>query len=115
MEFDFLNEEGSGLGPTLEYYQLMAQELKSPKLKIWRDTFDYELFPSPSQCFVKDQYELQEIFELLGLLVARAIIDNRIFQVNISPVFWKIVMGKPLSRSDVYLLDPQLSNLVFNL
>ena len=27
LEFEFYDEEGSGLGPTLEYYQLIATEL----------------------------------------------------------------------------------------
>ena len=49
MEFEFLNEEGTGLGPTLEYFSLIAQEIRKskPELKIWRKADDDTLFPAP--------------------------------------------------------------------
>jgi E3 ubiquitin-protein ligase TRIP12 len=98
MELDFFNEEGSGLGPTLEFYQLFSQEMLNPELNLWRKTDKYDLFPSPFQTFKSKKYTLLEIFELLGVLVGRAMLDGRIIQINISPVFWKILLNKPVSQ-----------------
>ena len=49
LEFEFLNEEGTGLGPTLEYFSLLAQEIRKgkPELKLWKKTDDDTLFPAP--------------------------------------------------------------------
>jgi E3 ubiquitin-protein ligase HECTD1 len=35
LEIEFLNEEGTGLGPTLEFYALVANELQRSDLKMW--------------------------------------------------------------------------------
>lgn len=47
MEFEFYNEEGTGLGPTLEYFSLIANELKNNNYYLWRKTDDDSLFPAP--------------------------------------------------------------------
>ena len=35
MQIKFLNEEGTGLGPTLEYYALLAAEFQKRDLGMW--------------------------------------------------------------------------------
>lgn len=35
LEIEFINEEGTGLGPTLEFYALVANELQRSDLKMW--------------------------------------------------------------------------------
>jgi E3 ubiquitin-protein ligase HECTD1 len=35
LEIEFVNEEGTGLGPTLEFYALVANELQRSDLKMW--------------------------------------------------------------------------------
>lgn len=35
LEVNFMSEEGTGLGPTLEFYSQLAQELRQDKL-MWR-------------------------------------------------------------------------------
>jgi E3 ubiquitin-protein ligase TRIP12 len=60
LELEFQGEEGTGLGPTLEFYDNIAEEFKKWSLKIaetqslpnfeykmWRHTQDNYLFPSP--------------------------------------------------------------------
>lgn len=55
LEFEFQGEEGVGLGPTLEFYDNIADEFKAWKIKItddlecsmWRLSSDNLLFPSP--------------------------------------------------------------------
>jgi E3 ubiquitin-protein ligase TRIP12 len=45
LEFEYINEEGTGLGPTLEYYTLVIDDIR--KLPIWRRTTNNTLFPEP--------------------------------------------------------------------
>lgn len=35
LEVEFVNEEGTGLGPTLEFYALVAAELQRSDLGLW--------------------------------------------------------------------------------
>eukprot|EP00892_Ulva_mutabilis_P001731 jgi/Ulvmu1/11559/UM079_0002.1 len=37
LEFEFFNEVGTGLGPTLEFYALLASELQRSSLGLWQD------------------------------------------------------------------------------
>lgn len=37
LEFEFFNEVGTGLGPTLEFYTLLAIELRQRSLGLWQD------------------------------------------------------------------------------
>lgn len=36
LELEFFNEVGTGLGPTLEFYTLLAHELQRKSLNMWR-------------------------------------------------------------------------------
>ena len=46
VEIEYVGEEGTGLGPTLEFYELVSCEIRN--LPIWRsDTDNNVLFPSP--------------------------------------------------------------------
>ena len=53
LEVEYKDEQGTGLGPTLEFYYLVAQEIRNFKIpasgqSIWRHaTEDNTLFPSP--------------------------------------------------------------------
>jgi E3 ubiquitin-protein ligase TRIP12 len=43
LEFEFFNEAGTGLGPTLEFYTLLATELQKKALGMWRDHIEPNL------------------------------------------------------------------------
>jgi hypothetical protein len=55
LEIEFKDEIGTGLGPTLEFYSLLSDELRNqpldpliPTCAIWRKSMpDNSLFPSP--------------------------------------------------------------------
>jgi len=49
LEFEYINEEGTGLGPTLEYYTLVTQEILDKGALLWRTTDDNSLFPAAVQ------------------------------------------------------------------
>lgn len=53
IEFEYIGEEGTGLGPTLEYYSLVIEECMKQSQILWRETSDNTLFPKP----LVDQYK----------------------------------------------------------
>ena len=112
LEFEFFDEEGSGLGPTLEYISLVAQELIKLDKLIWRKTEDGSLFPCPMANFkiqnanakktgketlVDPQAhceKIQALFRMMGALVGRAILDERLIDLPIHPLFWDLVLDR---------------------
>jgi hypothetical protein len=88
LAFEFQGEEGVGLGPTLEFYDNIADEFKRWTIPVgegktftmWRLAADNLLFPSPvclrslAPEYIKQIYE---IFRLCGTIVAKAIVDDR--------------------------------------
>ena len=46
LEFEYYDETGTGIGPTLEFYSLFAKEVKK-FTNMWYKTSDYTLFPAP--------------------------------------------------------------------
>ena len=113
LEFEFENEEGTGLGPTLEYYSIVSQEMKNPIHNLWRATDDNMLFPSPIDPYDlkypdpnkpkrrqaapenrRDFEKFQLIFRCTGAFLARAILDERIVDFPLHPVFWDIVLER---------------------
>jgi len=45
---EYKDEQGTGLGPTLEFYTIVAEEIKTKRPDYWRkDMADNTLFPSP--------------------------------------------------------------------
>ena len=108
LEFEFFHEEGSGLGPTLEYYSLIAQEIKKDANQILRITDDGALFPKPKQITSKDL----ELFEFIGLIIARAILDERILDLPLNPVFWKLILKQKVDFSDFKRIEKKMGEIV---
>eukprot|EP00826_Nyctotherus_ovalis_P060185 TRINITY_DN8421_c0_g2_i1.p1 TRINITY_DN8421_c0_g2~~TRINITY_DN8421_c0_g2_i1.p1 ORF type:complete len:630 (-),score=192.75 TRINITY_DN8421_c0_g2_i1:163-2052(-) len=107
MEFDFENEVGSGLGPTMEFYALSAFELKSLK-HLWRPMEDGTLFPSPLDPDTRDlerEQQALKCFQYMGWLVGRAISDKRLADLPFAEVFWEMVLDQVLTMSDVVRVD----------
>ena len=108
LEFDFENEEGTGLGPTLEFYSLISKEIR--KLSIWRDNGQVGLFPAPLQSSEDLKY-----FGLIGRLVAKTLYDEKLVDLPLSPVFWKLVLKKDLTINDLVSVDPDLGKHILEL
>ncbi|XP_059565823.1 E3 ubiquitin-protein ligase HECTD1 isoform X8 [Myotis daubentonii] len=116
LEVEFLGEEGTGLGPTLEFYALVAAEFQRTDLGTWLcdDNFPDDesrqvdlggglkppgyyvqrscgLFTAP---FPQDSDELERItklFHFLGIFLAKCIQDNRLVDLPISKPFFKLM------------------------
>ncbi|XP_069494583.1 E3 ubiquitin-protein ligase HECTD1 isoform X3 [Ambystoma mexicanum] len=116
LEVEFLGEEGTGLGPTLEFYALVAAEFQRTDLGIWLCDDDFPddesrqvdlggglkppgyyvqrscgLFTAP---YPQDSDELDRITKLyhfLGIFLAKCIQDNRLVDLPISKPFFKLM------------------------
>ena len=99
LEVEYVNEEGTGLGPTLEFYYLVSKELRDVKA-LWHETSDHSLFPAPLQAAVAkglSEEKVRELFEFAGTIVAKSIADERLADLPFSSVFWDLVFGKVAS------------------
>ncbi|XP_033000015.1 E3 ubiquitin-protein ligase HECTD1 isoform X9 [Lacerta agilis] len=116
LEVEFLGEEGTGLGPTLEFYALVAAEFQRTELGAWLCDDDFPddesrqvdiggglkppgyyvqrscgLFTAP---FPQDSDELERItklFHFLGIFLAKCIQDNRLVDLPISKPFFRLM------------------------
>lgn len=113
LEVEYKEEVGTGLGPTMEFYTLISHEFQKSGLGMWRGelpcksgTHDTHvsrfvvasngLFPRPWSAS-EDPASFQEVserFHLLGLVVAKAIKDNRILDIPFSKAFYKLILGQ---------------------
>lgn len=97
IEFEFKDEIGTGMGPTLEFYALFADEIKTKRSDLWRKLPDNTLFPAPLQMQKLSNEEIQkvyEIFTVMGTMIAKSIVDDRLIDLPISPLWWDLLLGK---------------------
>ena len=87
LETKYKNEEGTGLGPTLDFFNSLGLEFMSEK-SMWRkNTVDGTLYPCSLQITPANQNKVKEIcakFELMGTFVAKSILDDRLIELPIS-------------------------------
>lgn len=131
LEVQYNEEVGTGLGPTLEFFTLVSREFQKSGLGLWRGDHtevsssegvgaeDYTilvaplgLFPRPWSPIVGSNemkfLEVTRKFVLLGQYVAKALQDRRVLDIPFSKAFYKIILGKELSASDVQSFDLEL-------
>jgi len=116
LEFDFAEEKGSGIGPTLEFYELTAAELNNISY-LWRKNKQNEtLFPAPIDPHNRNPlHDHEKLFKYLGWLIGRAIIDDRLLDLPLSETFWDLVMGNKLGTSDIQKIDQNVGNFLIEL
>lgn len=100
IEIDFLGEPGIGQGPTLEFFNLVSKEIE--KMPIWVNS-NLGLFPHP-EC------EDFSGFYFVGKFVGKVILDKRIADLPLSPIFLKQVLGSVVLKEDLKELDSSLYN-----
>ena len=110
LEIEYLGEEGSGSGPTNEFYASVVEQLRSTE-GLFRE--GDSLFPAVAKLdessfalFEKQTAEMKistsSIVEaaklsvldgwwLLGLLAGRAILDSRLVDLDLHPLLWELV------------------------
>ena len=104
LEIEYEGEVGTGLGPTVEFFSLVSQEVK--KLQVWRNMCEHSgLFPAPlSVCGSR----WEEYFEFVGKFVGKALLDGRHIDFQLSPALWKLVFSQPLSLADMGDIDKEI-------
>ncbi|VDK88232.1 unnamed protein product [Litomosoides sigmodontis] len=129
LEVGFEGEAGTGFGPTLEFYSTVSREIQKSSLRLWHGrtlaaavdgkdgpTTNYTtalagLYPAvlSSQSAKQRDARLKK-FEFIGRLLAQALIDSRMLDIPLNPVFFKWLCGeeKMFSLSDLEVFDKSL-------
>lgn len=130
LEVEFIDEEGTGLGPTLEFYALVAAELQRSDLAMWMhddDEYNNEiesreidlgdgakpngyyvrretgLFPAP---LLQDSVICEKVlkhFWFLGVFLAKVLQDGRLVDLPLSKSFLKLIsQSKILTANSIF-------------
>ena len=99
LEVEFLNEVGTGTGPTMEFLTVTSRALRKSHLNLWRSSnvekSEYVnvppegLFPKPlTRLMGTPEIERQEkLFRMMGRLFAISLLDRHLVDLPLSPVF----------------------------
>ena len=104
LEFEYMGEIGNGLGPTLEFYRLIAEKLYENK-ELWYKTTDKSMYPALG---LNNNKKALRLFKLLGYIVGRVIYDDRLLDFPISRIFWNLLLNKSIRFSDIKIIDKDL-------
>lgn len=110
LEIEFMGEEGTGLGPSLEFYTLVAVQLQRKDLGMWwcdddelhsqsdnqENPHKYVrrsggLFPAPLPQDSEGIEKVEELFHFLGSFLAKSIQDSRLVDMPFSTAFLKLM------------------------
>jgi E3 ubiquitin-protein ligase TRIP12 len=111
LEVEYLEEVGTGLGPTIEFYTLISHEFQKVGLGLWRgDLCGFNenqgivsaplgLFPRPWSAALENLHgvtfrDVHMKYVLLGQVVAKAIKDGRIVDIPLSRAFYRAILGQ---------------------
>lgn len=117
LEVEYVGEVGTGSGPTLEFYAQVADILRSSEPQLFRQGApNGMLFPAPrdpewlSRAQDQAAQQVLERFRLLGQVVAKCILDGRLVDIQLHPLFWRSVLNTaPFTRRSLHDVDPELS------
>lgn len=101
IEVEYFGEVGVGLGPTLEFWTLISREMQNRSLNLFLDksaaaSIHAEppgllgLFPRPVQA----KGVVSDDWQLLGTLIAKAMLDGRLLDLPLSVTFWEFILGR---------------------
>ncbi|CAI4228739.1 unnamed protein product [Auanema sp. JU1783] len=128
LEVSFENEAGSGFGPTLEFYSIVSKEIQNSVHKLWHGATQIEEMEGgekveysvsghglyPSACSHSHRRESGRIkkFETLGRLMGQALVDCRMLDLPLSPVFLNWLVEDPIQMGlqEMEILDPNMYN-----
>ncbi|GAB6021555.1 hypothetical protein CHUAL_004153 [Chamberlinius hualienensis] len=123
LEVEFQDEEGTGLGPTLEFYTLVAAEMQRKSLGMWicddeqedlNDSVDLGeglkppgfyimrpggLFPAPLPQDSIHTNNVVRYFKYLGVFLAKTLQDNRLVDLPLSLPFLKLMCQGEISAN----------------
>uniref|UniRef100_A0A8C5UBA6 E3 ubiquitin-protein ligase n=1 Tax=Malurus cyaneus samueli TaxID=2593467 RepID=A0A8C5UBA6_9PASS len=126
LEIQYENEVGTGLGPTLEFYALVSQELQRADLGLWRgeevtlaNPKGNCLFALPFGRTAKPAHiaKVKMKFRFLGKLMAKAIMDFRLVDLPLGLPFYKWMLRQEtsLTSHDLFSIDPVVAKSIYHL
>ena len=111
LEIEFIDEEGTGLGPTLEFFSLIAAELQRQKLAIWySDDKVQENELTEEQLASRDQNVI-ELYHFMGIFLAKSLQDQRLVDLPFSYPFLKILCS--FNESQQQHIESTVLNLFY--
>jgi len=139
LQFKVAGEEGTGEGPTRQFYTNVAAALQRKGLCLWRCDHDNSpprdlgrvkaasqgtedhvyraegLFPSVLPRDLSAAEEVRERFLLLGRLLARAIQDGHLVDLPLSHAWRKLMLGEALRLEDLPDVDVAMAKVLLPL
>ncbi|KAL0088270.1 hypothetical protein F4703DRAFT_1734681 [Phycomyces blakesleeanus] len=122
LEVEYTGEEGTGLGPSLEFYASTSKEFCKKSINLWRDggndpsslyvDASRGLFPKtlPKNANGKSAKKILNLFKTLGQFVAKAMLDFRIIDIPFSVAFFKLALDESVDQDKLIKeIDPTLS------
>jgi E3 ubiquitin-protein ligase TRIP12 len=145
LEIQYVDEVGTGLGPTQEFFTLVSQEFQRKQRRLFHESCysgtnsDYEgeeefiysltgLYPRPlnTTAVVTSQqdtmkmnmyiYQVQ-MFHVLGQFLAKALMDSRLVGIQLNTTFWKLVFEgrEGVIFQDLENIDPSMYRILCDL
>ncbi|KAI6206878.1 HECT-type E3 ubiquitin transferase [Aphelenchoides besseyi] len=130
LEIEYLGEEGTGLGPTLEFYALVAAEFQRKSLAMFlcddadeqqqrleADSLDLGegtkppgyyvrraggLFPAPAPQGSTEAKRIADMFHILGIFLAKVLQDGRLVDLPLSLAFLRLLTSDSVAGSNEY-------------
>eukprot|EP01130_Rhizamoeba_saxonica_P018734 TRINITY_DN9483_c0_g1_i1.p1 TRINITY_DN9483_c0_g1~~TRINITY_DN9483_c0_g1_i1.p1 ORF type:complete len:1458 (-),score=344.31 TRINITY_DN9483_c0_g1_i1:125-4306(-) len=120
LEIEYFNEEGTGIGPTKEFFTLLSKEFQRDSLDMWISEVDdeyvftkYGLYP---KILFEDDEKTEDNFYNFGIFVSRALLDDRLIDVPLSVPFLKLLLGKKLTlEEDLTIIKPSIANMLIEM
>eukprot|EP01064_Diplonema_japonicum_P025883 TRINITY_DN372_c2_g1_i2.p1 TRINITY_DN372_c2_g1~~TRINITY_DN372_c2_g1_i2.p1 ORF type:complete len:1560 (+),score=412.28 TRINITY_DN372_c2_g1_i2:118-4797(+) len=116
LEFEYFDEVGTGLGPTMEFYTLVSRALQKDTAGMWlkqeEGTTGFGLFPRPMAQDDPARDEILKMSKFVGQFLARALYDTRVVDLPLASPLLKILRGDPLCYGDLHALSPTLGDTV---
>eukprot|EP00928_Gymnodinium_smaydae_P077060 TRINITY_DN601_c0_g1_i6.p1 TRINITY_DN601_c0_g1~~TRINITY_DN601_c0_g1_i6.p1 ORF type:complete len:734 (+),score=158.08 TRINITY_DN601_c0_g1_i6:1599-3800(+) len=104
-------EQGQDAGGLFkEFLETLAEQSFNPEYGLFRTTESRLLFPNPEA--YKYHEGVEQLFEFLGLVVGKGILEGIVLEPSFAPFFLAKLQGRRNSYYDLQSLDPSLfSNL----
>ncbi|GAA5801277.1 hypothetical protein HPULCUR_006723 [Helicostylum pulchrum] len=123
LEIEYMDEEGTGMGPTLEFYASTSKEFSKHSLNMWRGSQKSEkgyvesvngLFPKTlAKSGSKSTKKIVHLFKTLGQFIAKGLLDFRIIDIPFSPAFFKVALDNVKPTPELLMeIDPVLAKSV---
>lgn len=123
-DFEFFDEVGLGSGPTKEFYLLVAAALREKKLNLWRSSDEtgqhfiaaQGLYPRlcgfGAEEDPKTSEDMEKYFLVIGRFLARALLDDHVPSMFLSPALLRLLRGECCTIDDVEAIDPSLYQVI---